>query len=99
MPFFILVKLMSNEVLLILNLVIVYSSVILWHYFLKEKGLYCWTVLATIAANIEVMILVEAFGMQQTLGNILFASTFLVTDILSECNCDQSRKRYKNLLR
>ncbi len=75
---------MNNEVLLILNLMFVYGSVILWHYFLKEKGLYCWTVLATIAANIEVMILIEAFGMQQTLGNILFASTFLVTDILSE---------------
>ena len=27
---------------------------------------------------------VDAFGMEQTLGNILFASTFLVTDILSE---------------
>lgn len=75
---------MTNEVLLILNLIFVYSSVILWYYFLKEKGLYCWTVLATVAANIEVMILVDAFGMQQTLGNILFASTFLVTDILSE---------------
>lgn len=75
---------MSNEALLVLNLIFVYSSVILWYYFLKEKGLYCWTVLATVAANIEVMILVDAFGMQQTLGNILFASTFLVTDILSE---------------
>lgn len=75
---------MRNEVLLILNLIVVYSSVILWYYFLKEKGLYCWTVLATITANIEVMILIEAFGMEQTLGNIIFASTFLVTDILSE---------------
>ncbi len=75
---------MSNEALLILNLIVVYSSVILWYLFLKDKGLYCWTVLATVAANIEVMILVDAFGMQQTLGNILFASTFLVTDILSE---------------
>lgn len=44
----------------------------------------CWTVLATIAANIEALILIDAFGMEQTLGNILFASTFLVTDILSE---------------
>lgn len=75
---------MRNEFLLILNLIVVYSSVILWYYFLKEKGLYCWTVLATITANIEVMILVDAFGMEQTLGNIVFASTFLVTDILSE---------------
>lgn len=43
-----------------------------------------WTILATIAANIEALIVVEAFGMEMTLGNILFASTFLVTDILSE---------------
>ena len=40
--------------------------------------------MATIAANIEVLIIVNAFGMEMTLGNILFASTFLVTDILSE---------------
>jgi len=40
--------------------------------------------IATIAANIEVLIIVNAFGMEMTLGNILFASTFLVTDILSE---------------
>lgn len=40
---------------------------------------------ATILANIEVVILINAFGMEQTLGNVLFAATFLVTDILSEC--------------
>ena len=28
--------------------------------------------------------MVNAFGMEQTLGNVLFASTFLITDILSE---------------
>lgn len=74
----------SNELLLVLNLVFVYGSVVVWHVLFKERGLYAWTVLATIAANIEVMILIDAFGVQQTLGNILFASTFLVTDILSE---------------
>ena len=45
---------MSNEALLILNLIVVYGSVILWYYFLRDKGLFCWTVLATVAANIEV---------------------------------------------
>jgi len=50
----------------------------------QEQGLYLWTVVATIAANIEVLIIIDAFGMEMTLGNILFASTFLVTDILSE---------------
>ena len=40
--------------------------------------------MATILANIKVLRVVDAFGIEQTLGNVLFASTFLVTDILSE---------------
>lgn len=73
-----------NEVLLILNLLIVYGSVLLAYRLFGKSGLYCFTSIATITANIEVLILVNAFGMEQTLGNILFASSFLVTDILSE---------------
>lgn len=42
------------------------------------------TVISTITANIECLILINAFGMEQTLGNVFFAATFLVTDILSE---------------
>ena len=75
---------MSNELLLIFNLLFLYTAVLLAYRFFGKTGLFCWTVLATIAANIEVLIVVEAFGMEQTLGNILFATTFLVTDILSE---------------
>lgn len=75
---------MPNELLLILCLLFTYSMVLVSYYFLGKTGLYMWTVAATITANIEVLILINAFGMEQTLGNVLFASTFLVTDILSE---------------
>ena len=75
---------MRNELLILLSLVVLYGSVLLWMKLFGKQGLYGWTVIATIAANIEVLILVDAFGMEQTLGNVLFASTFLVTDILSE---------------
>lgn len=75
---------MPNELLLILSLLITYSAVLILFRIFHENGLYLWTVIATIAANIEVLIVVDAFGMEMTLGNILFASTFLVTDILSE---------------
>ena len=75
---------MQNELLLFLTLVITYSAVLLLFALFKEQGLYLWTVVATIAANIEVLIVIDAFGMEMTLGNILFASTFLVTDIASE---------------
>ncbi len=75
---------MSNEILLVVSLVVTFSAVLVLFYLFREHGLYLWTIVATIAANIEVLILVDAFHMEMTLGNILFASTFLVTDILSE---------------
>lgn len=75
---------MRNEILLVAMLAVVYASVLLWYRLFGETGLLCFTVFATIAANIEVLLLVDAFGMEMTLGNILFSSTFLVTDILSE---------------
>ena len=75
---------MRNELLLIVTLLVLYGSVLLWFFLFGTSGLMSFTVFATIAANIEVLILVQAFGMEMTLGNILFATTFLVTDILSE---------------
>ncbi len=75
---------MSNELLLLISVTVIFSSVVLFFKLFGKTGLYCWTVLATVAANIEVTMVVDAFGMEQTLGNILFASTFLATDILSE---------------
>ncbi len=80
----ILISTYRNEILLMLSILIIYGSETLFFKLFGKQGLYCFTVLATIAANIEVLIVVNAFGMEMTLGNVLFASTFLVTDILSE---------------
>ena len=60
---------------------------------LGKHGLYAMTVIATILANIEVLLLVDAFGMEQTLGNVMFASTYLITDILSENEGEQHAAR------
>ncbi len=84
---------MSNEFLLILSLFFTFLAVIAVFYIFQEQGLYLWTIIATIAANIEALIVVNAFGMEMTLGNILFASTFLVTDILSELYGKQIAKK------
>lgn len=67
---------MRNEILLLLSIPLIYGGVLLFLKLFGSRGLTCFTVLATIAANIEVLILVDAFGLEQTLGNILFASTF-----------------------
>jgi len=86
-----------NEVLLILSLFLIYGSVLAAYKFLGKEGLFCYTVFATVTANLEVMLVVDAFGMEQTLGNILFASTFLITDILSECEGKKAANKAVNL--
>lgn len=73
-----------NELILILSLFIVYTATVFVYRFFGKSGIYVFSAIITILANIEVLILVNAFGMEQTLGNVLFASTFLMTDILSE---------------
>ena len=76
---------MTNELLLIGSLILIFSMALLSYRFFGKAGLYCLSAVATILANIEVLLLIRAFGMEQTLGNVLFAVTFLITDILSEC--------------
>lgn len=86
-----------NELLLIGSLVVIFALVLLFFRLFGKTGLYCWTVFATLTANIEVLIVVNAFGMEQTLGNILFASTFLVTDLLSEFYGKEASKKAVNI--
>lgn len=80
---------MSNEILIIISFLLIYGGVVVFYRYFGTKGLLAFNVLATILANIEVMLLIRAFGVEMTLGNVLFASTFLITDILSE---NHSRK-------
>ncbi|WP_302626076.1 queuosine precursor transporter [uncultured Eubacterium sp.] len=84
---------MSNEVLLVLSILIIYGGEIVFFKLFGKYGLYCFTSIATIAANIEVLIMIKAFGIEMTLGNVLFASTFLVTDIISELYGKKEAKR------
>ena len=76
---------MMNEILLIGSLIFIYGMALLGYKLFGKTGLYCISAAATILANIEVLIMIKAFGAEQTLGNVLFAVTFLITDILSEC--------------
>ncbi len=73
-----------NELILAGSVVFIFGSVLLAYWLGGDNGLYAMTVAVTILSNIEVLILVVAYGMEQTLGNVLFAATFLITDILSE---------------
>ncbi len=80
---------MANEILIFLSFIVIYGGVVAFYRFFGKNGLLAFNVLATLLANIEVLLLVRAFGIEMTLGNVLFASTFLITDVLSE---NHSRK-------
>lgn len=74
-----------NELLLIASVFFIFGAALLAYRLFGKTGLYCLSALAMVFANIEALMMVRAFGVEQTLGNVLFAVTFLITDILSEC--------------
>ena len=61
-----------------------FGAILVVYRFFGKTGLYDWVPIAAIAANIQVLKTVEIFGLTATLGNIVYATSFLVTDILSE---------------
>ena len=75
---------MTNEFLWILMLALNFASILLFYRFLGKTGLFVWVPVSVILANIQVLKTVELFGITNTLGNIVYATSFLVTDILSE---------------
>ena len=80
---------MPNEILILLSFLLIYGGAVAFYRFFGKTELIAFNILATILANVEVLLLVRAFGVEMTLGNVLFASTFLITDVLSE---NHSRK-------
>lgn len=83
----------QNELLLIGSLILIFGGVLVAYRLFGRAGLYAMTVISTVLANIECLILVNAFGMEQTLGNVFFGATFLITDILSENEGKKSASR------
>ena len=75
---------MINELLWIGLMITSFFMVIFAYRFFGKTGLYIWTALAVIIANIQVMKTVQVFGLVTALGNVIYSSLFLVTDILNE---------------
>jgi uncharacterized integral membrane protein (TIGR00697 family) len=67
-----------------INILVTFSLVVLIEKLFKKDGLYVWLAIATILANLTVCKMIGIFGFTTSLGNVLFASTFLATDIMSE---------------
>lgn len=75
---------MMNILYGFINIIVVFSFVVLIEKLFKKEGLYVWLSVAIILANLTVCKMIDLFGFTTSLGNVLFASTFLATDIMSE---------------
>ena len=76
----------------ILELVICFTGVLLMEKFFGKWGLYTWMALAVVFANIQVSKQIDIAGVSTTLGNVMFASTYLATDILNEKYSDKASR-------
>ena len=84
---------MINEVLWIGSLIVSLVTVIIAYKLFGKTGLYIWTATAVIIANIQVFKIVEVFGLETALGNVIYASIFLATDILNENHTKKDAKK------
>lgn len=75
---------MNNEIVFIVEMVVNFFLLLLCYKLFEKPGLFAWIVIATIIANIQVTVTISLFGMVATMGNVIYGSSFLATDILSE---------------
>lgn len=73
-----------NNILLIISIIGVFSIMLVIKKLLGKEGLIGWMGIASILANILILKNVTLLGISATLGNVLFASNFLATDMLTE---------------
>lgn len=82
-----------NEILWTFTLFSSFISVILSYKYLGKNGLFLWIIVATLVSNIQTIKTINLFGLETSLGTILYGSTFLATDILNyKYGIEESRK-------
>jgi hypothetical protein len=82
-----------NELYWAILLLVNFAVILLMFRFFGREGLAVWMGVSVIAANIQVIKTIEILGVTATLGNIVYASSFLITDILSENYGKQAARR------
>lgn len=82
-----------NELIFFASIAISYCLALLFYKLLGKLGLFIWVAIIAVIANIEVIKCVDIFGLAVTLGNSLYCSISLATDILNEkYGAQQARK-------
>ncbi|MDQ0087239.1 putative integral membrane protein (TIGR00697 family) [Paenibacillus anaericanus] len=77
----------------ILFMLVNFTFFLICYKFFGKKGLYAWIGVATIIANIQVVKTIEMFGIVMTLGNTMYVSLYLTSDLLNEKYGRQEAKK------
>lgn len=75
---------MPNEILWLIFAAVNFTIFLTTYKLFGKMGIFIWIVFATILANIQVLTNVNLFGLKATLGNIVYGTIFLGTDVLTE---------------
>lgn len=84
---------MNTIALWLILMLVNFLAILLFYKLFDEVGLYSWIAISAIIANIQVLKTIELFGLVVTLGNIIYGTSFLATDILSELHGKKKAKK------
>lgn len=84
---------MQNEILWFVLMFTNFIGIALSYRLFGKTGLYVWIGMAIILANIQVMKTIKFFGLVTAMGNIIYGTTFLATDILCENHGKKEAKK------
>lgn len=84
---------MPNEMLWLGFALINFIIVLLFYKLFGKSGLFVWIGFSTVVANLQVVKTIEIFGLTATMGNIMYGTAFLVTDILNEKYGEKEAKK------
>lgn len=73
-----------NTIILFGEVILIFSALMLCYKLFGKTGAMAWVGMATILANVITAKNADIFGLSTAIGTVMFASTFLATDILTE---------------
>lgn len=77
----------------VLFVLVNFALYLICYRFFGKQGLYAWVSAAVVLANIQVVKTIEMFGLVMTLGNTMFATISLSTDLLNEKYGEKEAKK------
>ena len=83
---------MNNAIILFIEVAVIFSALLVCYKLFGKYGVFAWVGIATVLANVITAKNADILGLSTAIGTVMFASTFLATDILSENHSEEDAK-------